>query len=171
MPNRDTFSIPPIKNFVVEHLLKSRLSIDPFARNTRLATITNDLNPKTTAQYHLEAEEFLALLIHQKVQADLILLDPPYSPRQVKECYNDIGRKMATEDAWGGAMKKRRRELLYQIMTPDAVVLTFGWNTNGMGAGFEIEQILLVAHGSDHNDTICMAEKRLPRKLSEPSLF
>lgn len=161
MPNSDTFSIPPILGFVHHYLLKSKVSVDPFARNTGLATHTNDLNPNTAAKHHLEAEDFLALLIHQKITADLFIIDPPYSPRQVKECYNGIGRKMATEDAWGGAMKKRRRELIYQIATPDAVVLTFGWNTNGMGKGWEIVEILLVAHGSDHNDTICMAERRI----------
>lgn len=61
-----------------------------------------------------------------------------------------------------GAIKKRRRELIHQIITEDAIVLSFGWNTNGMGKGWEIEEILLCAHGSDHNDTICMAERKLP---------
>ncbi|MDE1882322.1 MAG: hypothetical protein KGI89_17440, partial [Euryarchaeota archaeon] len=34
--------------------------------------------------------------------------------------------------------------------------------STGMGKkyGFQIEEILLVCHGSDHNDTICMAERR-----------
>jgi hypothetical protein len=53
------------------------------------------------------------------------------------------------------------------ILTNDAVVLSFGWNTSGMGKarGFEIEEILLVCHGSDHNDTICMAERRCQMDL------
>lgn len=169
MPNRDTFSVKPIRDFVQRYLQNSTCSVDPFARNTKWATYTNDLNPKTAAEHHLEAEDFLALLVQKKVKADLIILDPPYSPRQVKECYDDIGRKMATSDAWGGAMKKRRRELLWQMMTPNAVVLSFGWNTNCMGKGFQIDEILLVAHGSDHNDTICVAESKLPVTMSDPA--
>lgn len=47
-------------------------------------------------------------------------------------------------------------------LTDDAIVLSFGWNTVGMGKnrGFEIIEIMLVCHGGAHNDTICLAEKR-----------
>jgi len=31
----------------------------------------------------------------------------------------------------------------------------------GKGLGYEIVEILLVCHGSDHNDTICLAERKL----------
>lgn len=41
--------------------------------------------------------------------------------------------------------------------------LSFGWNTTGMGIsrGFQIQEVLLVCHGGAHNDTICIAEKRI----------
>lgn len=169
MPNKDTFSIKPITEFVQRFLKNSSVSIDPFARNKRWATHTNDLNPQTGAEHHMECEDFLKHLISKRVQADLVILDPPYSPRQVKECYDSIGLKMAQSDAWGGAARKRRRALIEQLVKPKAVVLTFGWDTNGMGKnGWQIDEILLVAHGSDHNDTICMAESRLPITMSDP---
>ena len=57
MPSGDTFSIPPIGDFVQRYLDVANVSIDPFARNTNLATHTNDLNPDTTAAYHLKADE------------------------------------------------------------------------------------------------------------------
>jgi len=49
------------------------------------------------------------------------------------------------------------------ILADNAVVLSFGWNSAGMGEkrGFEIIEILLCAHGGGHNDTICVAEKRI----------
>ncbi len=169
MPNRDTFTIKPIGEFVQRFLKNSKVSIDPFARNKRWATHTNDLNPQTEAEHHMECEAFLQHLIDQKVKADLVILDPPYSPRQVKECYDHIGIKMAQTDAMGGAARKRRRALIEQLVLHDAVVLTFGWDTNGMGIkGWKIDEILLVAHGSDHNDTICMAESRLPITMDDP---
>lgn len=36
------------------------------------------------------------------------------------------------------------------------------WNSGGIGMkyGFEIEKILLVAHGGWHNDTICTIERK-----------
>lgn len=162
MPNKDTFSVKPIGEFVQRFIAASKVSVDPFARNKKWATYTNDLNPSTEAGYHMECEEFLSLLVCLGVQADLIILDPPYSPRQVKECYDSIGLKMAQTDAMGGAARKRRRALIEKIGTPNATVLTFGWDTNGIGIkGWKIDEILLVAHGSDHNDTICMAESRV----------
>jgi hypothetical protein len=39
------------------------------------------------------------------------------------------------------------------------VVLSFGWNSAGMGDFFEPVELLLVAHGGAHNDTICVAER------------
>jgi hypothetical protein len=168
MPNKDTFSIPVIGDWVKWYLRESKVSVDPFARNKRWATYTNDLNPETDAEFHMEAEEFLEMLVSRGVKADLVILDPPYSPRQVKECYDDIGRTMAMEDAWTGAVRKRRRELVEKLITPDATVLTFGWNSNGMGEGWELLEILLVAHGSDHNDTICLRERK---QALEPSML
>lgn len=71
MPNADTFSIPPIAGFVQKYLLKSTVSIDPFARNKRWATHTNDLNPETAAEHHMDAGDFLKLMAQQGVKADL----------------------------------------------------------------------------------------------------
>ncbi|GAH81276.1 unnamed protein product [marine sediment metagenome] len=40
------------------------------------------------------------------------------------------------------------------------IVISFGWNSGGFGKNreFEIKEILLVAHGGNHNDTICVVE-------------
>ena len=50
-----------------------------------------------------------------------------------------------------------------RITKPGGYVLSFGWNTVGMGKtrGFKIEEILLVCHGGIHNDTICVKEVKL----------
>ena len=161
MPTSDTFDCPPIGEFVRKYLRDSLVSVDPFARNSRIATFTNDLNPNTTAQHHMDAGDFLALLAERKVKADLVLVDPPYSPRQVKECYDAIGKAMVTADGWTAAMRKVWCARVLDICAPGATVLWFGWGTNGMGKrlGFDIVEIMLVCHGSDHNDTICMAER------------
>lgn len=162
MPNSDTFSIPIIRCFVKRYLMGSNVSIDPFARNKRWATHTNDLNPNTAATHHMEAEDFLNQLKTQNVMADLFIFDPPYSPRQLKECYDNIGKKMQMEDGQTARLRSIWRDAAIPILTDNAVVLSFGWNTVGFGKklGFEIEEIMLVCHGADHNDTICMAERR-----------
>ena len=167
MPNSETFQVKPIADFVRSYL-NGGVSVDPFARDSKLAMVTNDLNPSTSADYHMDAEEFLKMLADDGVQAEVVIIDPPYSPRQVKECYDKIGIPMKQHEALLGYTRGRLREQINRILGPGGVVLWFGWNTTGMGKkyGFEIEQILLVCHGSDHNDTICFAERRAPTAQS-----
>jgi hypothetical protein len=165
MPSADTFSVKPIGEFVKRYLKRSRISVDPFARNCKLARFTNDLNPETSAQSHLDAETFLKDLTFADKPGvcDLLIFDPPYSPRQISECYKSIGREVGTEGTQNAALYKRCRDAAVPILSPNAIVLSFGWNSAGMGKGrdFEIIEILLVCHGAGHNDTICLAEKRI----------
>ena len=160
MPNAETFSIKPIWEFVGRYL--GGVSVDPFARNCALATIRNDLDPRTEAQFHMDAEEFLRMLAVQSAQVDVVLFDPPYSPRQISECYKGVGLEVGMKTTQNAALYKRVRDAVDPILKPGGVVLSFGWNSNGMGKtrGYAIEEILLVAHGGGHNDTICMAERK-----------
>lgn len=161
MPNANTFSIKPIGAFVQRYLAASVISIDPFARDCAWASHTNDLNPETAAQPHEDAETFLLRLRDEGVLADLIFFDPPYSPRQISECYKKVGREVGMAGTQNAALYSRVRNAVAPLCAPGAIVLSFGWNTNGMGLKHRatIEEILLVAHGGGHNDTICMAEK------------
>src|ERR1017187_215531 len=140
MPSSETFSIPPIGSFVRGYLSNSVLSIDPFARNSQLATVTNDLNPETKAQYHLDALEFLGTLRASAERFDLAIFDPPYSSRQISECYNQVGRTVTGRDTQGTLLYRHARHALLDVLTEDALVLSFGWNSSGMGrkCGFEI---------------------------------
>ena len=158
MPNHETFSIKPIKAFVEKHI--SGVSVDPYARDTCFATYTNDMNPGTKAQYHMDATDFLEMLALQGVVADIVIIDPPYSPRQVKECYDSFGHKMKQDDALLGAVRKKLKTAIIKVLKPGGKVLWFGWNSVGMGKtlGFELQELMLVCHGSDHNDTICTME-------------
>lgn len=163
MPSRDTFTCPPIGDFVKRYLRESKVSVDPFARNCQWATYTNDLNPDTAAQYHLPAEDFLALLIAKGVEADLIIFDPPYSMNQAKVTYQAIGiEKFTLKDAQSVGIWQREKDLADKLLVPGGYFLHFGWHTNGAGKkrGFGIEEILIVAHGRAHHDTLCMAERK-----------
>jgi len=164
MPNGDTFSVPPINDFVRSYLQNSKISIDPFARNKRWATHTNDLNPAAEAEYHMDAESFLLMLINKGVKADLIIFDPPYSPRQISECYKNIGMEVGMKETQSALLYQRVRDAIVPLCTDDAIVLSFGWNSVGMGKcrRFEQIEIMLCCHGGAHNDTICLAEQKLP---------
>lgn len=156
MPNKNTFNIKPIRNLIEEELTPG-VWIDPFANCNKLATITNDLNEEYDTDYHLDALDFLKIFNNNSI--DGVLYDPPYSPRQVTECYNNIGLNVTSEmtrsSFWGNHKKEISR-----IVKQGGKAITFGWNSGGIGQkyGFQITRILLVPHGGRHNDTICTVE-------------
>jgi len=162
MPSADTFDVPDIAGFVQKYLLNAKVSVDPFARNKRWATHTNDLNPDTAAKYHMDAEDFMVHLDEEDIVADLVIFDPPYSINQIVTTYSKFGIDRDGKGCHNGALYSRSKDAIRQITRSGSIVLSFGWNSAGMGKGWEIIEILLVCHGGAHNDTICMAERRLP---------
>ncbi len=163
MPNKWTFQILPIKQLLDRYVGNGIDWIDPFAGENSPAEITNDLNPKRPTKYHLEAIDFVNSLKEQKYKG--VLFDPPYSLRQVKECYDEVGKKLsfdATHDASFGKVKDI-------ISSKVEFAICCGWNTNGFGKnrGFKLIEILLVAHGGHHNDTIVTVERKVNCSLNE----
>ena len=160
MPNADTFSVPVIGDLVQKHL--RGVSVDPFARNKRWATYTNDLNPETAADHHMNAPDFLNMLADRGVVADVVIFDPPYSPTQMKECYDFDG---ALKHGMNAKLYAECRAAIRRLCKKGTVVMSFGWNSCGMGEGFTPVELLLVAHGGAHNDTICFVEEMTHEQL------
>jgi len=162
MPNKWTFTIPPIADLLSRYVGDGKGWIDPFAGENSPAEITNDLNPRIPAKYHLDALEFLEQLEGGHYKG--VLFDPPYTPRQVKECYDKIGRHMEQDDALLGYKRGQYKALIAPLIISGGISISCGWNTVGMGKkmGFEIMEILLVCHGSDHNDTLVTVERKIP---------
>lgn len=156
MPNKNTFEVKPIHDLIVEEMTKGKW-IDPFANRNKLATITNDLSEEFDTDYHLDALDFMKLFDDESV--DGVLYDPPYSPRQVSECYNNVGFNVTWDTTQASFWGNHKREIS-RIVKTGGKVITFGWNSGGIGYkyGFEITRILMVAHGGWHNDTICTVE-------------
>ena len=88
MPNKWTFTIKPIRELLYRYVGNGIGWIDPFAGKHSPAEHTNDLNENNNAKYHLDALEFLSGL-SDKYEGGLY--DPPYSLRQIMECYEGIG--------------------------------------------------------------------------------
>src|SRR4051812_7283181 len=80
MPSADTFSIQPIAELLDRWLEGRKTIVDPFARNSKRGTITNDLNPETTAQFHDSAEEFCGKLARDGCRVDAGLFRPALQP-------------------------------------------------------------------------------------------
>lgn len=156
MPNKNTFEIKPIHDLIVDEITGG-IWIDPFANRNKLASITNDLSTEFDTDYHLDALDFLKMFDTDSV--DGVLYDPPYSPRQVSECYNNVGYNVTWDTTKASFWGNHKREIS-RIVKIGGKVITFGWNSGGIGYkyGFEIQKVLLVPHGGWHNDTICTVE-------------
>jgi hypothetical protein len=167
MPSANTFSINPIAALLQEEMFAGGVWVDPFANSNRLADITNDLNPEFDTDYHLDALEFLKLM--ETASADGVLFDPPYSSRQVSECYKSVGMATSMETTQGSFWGKLKVEVA-RIVKPGGKAICFGWNSGGIGKtlGFDMNRILLVPHGGIHYDTIVTVEKKI---IPEPQLF
>ncbi len=170
-PESETFNIRGFWKIIERIALFSEKSIDPFARNTgnkfpdlnllnsHSEHITNDLNEECKTDHHLDALTFLGMFENRS--KDLVLFDPPYSLRQVKECYNSVGIDNMTQhqsNYWYSDLKDE----IARIVVPGGVVISFGWNSNGMGESrnFEKLEIVICSHGGNHNDTIMTIERK-----------
>lgn len=157
MPNSRTFDINPIRQLILKYL--RGYSVDPFAKDCHLATLTNDLDTNTTADRHEDALDFLKSIPDNSV--DTMLYDPPYSPRQVSECYKKIGGCVDMQTTQSSYWSNQKKEIA-RAVKPGGICISCGWNSGGIGKsyGFEIQEILLVAHGGHHNDTIVTVERK-----------
>lgn len=135
MPSHRTFSIKPIKE-LLERVLGDNF-VDPFPY-----------------PFDKDALEYLKTFADESVER--LAFDPPYSPRQLKEMYGGAGLAYDTKSSYWSELKKE----ITRIMKPNGIVVSFGWNSMGIGKtrGFKIEEILIVPHGGNHNDTIVTVE-------------
>ena len=167
MPNKNTFNCAPIHEFVQRYINHFKPIVDSFCGENPFVLIhSNDMNPDKPTNHHLDAVEFLKKM--KKDHFKLGLFDPPYSLRQCKECYEGMGKKLTHADTLDASFRRVKDEL-DPLIVEGGIVLSFGWNTVGMGKkkGYEIVEIMLVSHGGHHQDTICTAEYKIHNDLEK----
>ena len=162
MPNSKTFKIKPIQALIKKYIENGNVNIDPFANDSifRENTVTNDIDPQYETDYNMDALDFLKM--YQDSGVDLVLYDPPYSPRQVSEVYKKLGMTVNMKTTQSSYWSKQKKEIS-RIVKQGGYCITFGWNSGGIGKsnGFEITEIMLVPHGGWHNDTIVTVERKV----------
>lgn len=158
MPSKDTFTIQPIRELLKRYCGDGKGWIDPFAGDNSPAEITNDLNPDKPTTYHLHALDF-AMQLNEGFQG--CLFDPPYSLRQVKECYQSIGCEEFLYQDTTHFPYDIKKAIAPKIKA-GGYAICFGWNSIGFGKklGFEMVEIMLISHGGWHNDTIVTVEMK-----------
>ena len=90
-----------------------------------------------------------------------VLFDPPYSYRQISECYKGFGLRATSLDTSNNFYNRVMNGICDKI-EPGGYAISFGWNTNGFGKnrGFYPVEYLVVAHGQHHNDTLVTVERK-----------
>lgn len=158
-PSRWTFQIKPIADLLTKYVGDGKGWVDPFAGQNSPAEFTNDIDISAKAICHLEAVDFCHRL---EGTFKGVLIDPPYSYRQISEHYKGQGIKATYKDTSYNFYGRVYNELSPKIEI-GGLAITFGWNSNGIGKvrGFELIEILLVAHGLHHNDTIVTVERKI----------
>ena len=158
MPNIWTFKIKPISKLLKDYNVGEGW-IDPFAGQFSPAEITNDHRSDANTKFHLDAVEFAKIINQSNKKYVGCLFDPPYSIYNVKKHYASLNMKYDFKKDPTCSFKEVR-DLLAPIVD---TVIYFGWNTNAFGKkrGFEIVEILIVAHGGNRNDTLITVEKKV----------
>ena len=156
MPSRWTFSMRP----VVELLKSYDVGLgwaDPFAGKNIVTEYSNDLSVTG-----VDAYDFVKTLPNMVG----FLFDPPYSLEQCKRSYNAASitnwqTRFGNNKSGGFSNVKN---VIAENLLPGGKVISFGWNSNGMGKRreFEIIEVMILAHGGNHNDTICVVEEKKP---------
>ena len=159
MPNKHTFLIGPIADLVRRYCGRGIGWADPFSGENSPAEFTNDIDPLKPTTAHLEAHDFALTL---PVTLKGVLFDPPYSLEQMKRAYENVHRTFTQRDGQIAGKWVELKDILAPKVELGGIAISFGWHSNGFGfkRNFEIIEILLVAHGGGHNDTIVTVERK-----------
>lgn len=108
-----------------------------------------DIDESTQPDFVSDAFDFVRSW--RGAQFNTIILDPPYNLRKAREKY---------QERYIGSFQKIKEQVQY-ILNPGGRIITLGYDTVGMSRrrGFEKEAVIIVCHGGDHNDTLCVVER------------
>lgn len=162
-PSKNTFSMKPAYALAKRWIGNPHDWIDPFARDCQLVYWTNDLNPETDAKEHLDFRDFFDSVIESKITVEGVILDPPFSPDQIKRSYEGIGYDFTQEDSHG--LYNHAWDKILEIM-PMYVIMA-GWHTNGRKEHYELEEVMILAHGSQHYDTLISVWRKKDQQLDQ----
>lgn len=150
-PKKWTFEQPKLKKWVEDRCKGKVLNL--FAGKTRLNVdeFRVDSNAEWNPDILIDALEFVQTT---DMKFDTIILDPPYSLRKSYEKYNGH---------YIGSNWTRIRRAIPRICNDGAIVISFGYNSQGMSKslGFEKIEVCVVCHNGDRNDTIVTVERKI----------
>lgn len=152
-PKRYTFEQPKLKKWIESYCSGKVLNL--FAGKVRLCVdeVRVDVSSEFNPDYCMDAEAFVDMAIRDGKFFNTIVLDAPFSLRKAREKYGG---------AYIGSFTKVKNKLPL-ILEEGGIVISLGYDTVGMSRsrGFEKIAICVVCHGGDHNDTLCVVERKI----------
>ena len=140
MPNKQPYKIGLVKKLFKKYVHGNVLDLFPFP-------------------YQRDALE--CIREHKTLSLDCITCDPPYSNYQLKKEYDNKGIAMikANRRYFGDLFREIKR-----TVRPGGYLITLGWNSK-RASGFELKEIILLNHGSMHNDTIITVQQKMNHSI------
>ena len=181
--NSEPFSNNHVRKIIDRHIRRcfsdcvpdDIIMIDPFARNSFTTRehycITNDLNEEMPTGFHLEANDFLEVMLDKlgPGSVDLIVFDPPYTLRQLRDLYENIGADLEiwqVQNMWG-----RAKDAAAKLLRTNGFFISLGYHTHGLGRyrGFQKEEIHIMEsfHSPDAYDILVTVERKIQSNLLE----
>lgn len=156
-PTKWTFEHPAVRRYVEERLEGRVLNL--FAGKTTLRhsgeVVRVDIDPNREPDHCIDAE--MIDEYYQPDTFDTVILDPPYNVRKAREKYGGeyVGKFTLIKDK------------VTDMVRLGGTTLHFGYDSTGMSQsrGYEKDEIALINHKGDHNDTICVVETRVQATL------
>jgi len=154
---RWTFEYKPAREFV-EKRLRGRV-LNACAGKTELShdgkVLRNDLNPEIDAETHVDVTNLRSCYPPQSF--DTVVFDPPFDDLQAADKYDSL-RADSVLEAF---------DQFAEIVRPNGLVITFGWNSWGMRSHdhFAREETVLFQRGPVKRDVIAAVDRRINHSL------
>jgi len=108
-----------------------------------------------------DCKDVLLEMVELKVKFDMIVLDPPFSHFQARATYKLDGKKHI--------IMTIVRESCDKLLRPQGKIITFGFNSVGMGKkrGYKKRELHIFCHGGNRNDTMMLVEQKVQSRLED----
>jgi len=144
------------------------LIVDPFARNCMWGDVRNDLNTNTKAQYHMEAKEFMKMVLENHGQGSMkcLLFDPPFSSRQLEKYKKTSKEEILNIYSTPGYIPEFF-SIVEKLLAPGGIIIKLGYNTSRPLPYLELVEIVIVNFGGNRNDVICSIWRNPNQNLND----
>lgn len=131
------------------------LVLDPFARYCPWGDITNDINTDCPTTHHMDALEFLNLMLetHGANSFRIVLMDPPFSENQSRRYEAEVDGEVSNIYT-NPTLASKIFKAASKLVMPGGVLLKLGYNTTRPDEHMELVEGWTVNFGGQRQDVL-----------------